>query len=62
MLAEGFERAGARMDGSGLGLSIVHAIAQRIGSELVMRSARTGQSSGFEVSVRVPVSSSSEVL
>jgi hypothetical protein len=43
-------------------LSIVDAIAQRIGGELVMRSARTGQSSGFEVSVRVPVSSSSEVL
>lgn len=58
MLAERFERAGARMDGSGLGLSIVHAIAQRIGGALVMRSPRTGQSSGFEVSVRVPVSSS----
>ncbi len=50
-----FERAGARTDGSGLGLAIVAAIAERIGSKLVLISPRTGQSTGFEARVKLPV-------
>ena len=49
-----FERAGACGDGSGLGLAIVAAIAERIGSTLVLRSPRPGATSGFEASVRLP--------
>lgn len=53
-LTERFERAGAHSDGSGLGLTIVATIADRIGSPLVLRSPRSGQESGFEASVRIP--------
>ena len=49
-----FERAGASADGSGLGLAIVAAMADRIGSRLVLRSPRPGASSGFEASVKLP--------
>ncbi|SLN31876.1 Sensor protein QseC [Roseovarius litorisediminis] len=49
-----FERAGSNADGSGLGLAIVAAIAERIGSPLVLTSPRTGQESGFEASLRLP--------
>jgi two-component system OmpR family sensor kinase len=49
-----FERAGARTDGSGLGLAIVAAIAERIGSRLVLESPRPGSASGFQASVRLP--------
>ena len=49
-----FERAGASGDGSGLGLAIVAAIADRIGSPLVLRSPRPGTSSGFAASVELP--------
>lgn len=49
-----FERAGARTDGSGLGLAIVAAIADRIGSPLVLRSPRPSASSGFEATVKLP--------
>lgn len=49
-----FERAGASADGSGLGLAIIAAIADRIGSRLVLRSPRPGASSGFEASVKLP--------
>jgi len=52
-----FERAGASTDGSGLGLAIVAAIADRIGSPLVLKSPRPGASSGFEVVVRLPTDS-----
>jgi two-component system OmpR family sensor kinase len=57
-----FERAGARTDGSGLGLAIVAAIADRIGSPIVLRSPRPGDSSGFEATVKLPadVSNASE--
>ncbi|WP_339694318.1 ATP-binding protein [Celeribacter baekdonensis] len=48
-----FERAGTEADGSGLGLAIVAAIAERIGSPLVLTSPRAGSASGFEVSVRL---------
>ena len=50
-----FERAGASTVGSGLGLAIVVAIADRIGSQLVLKSPRTGQSSGFEASLKLPI-------
>lgn len=51
-----FERGAASSSGSGLGLAIVHVIAQRIGSTLVINSPATGQSSGFEVRIALPVS------
>ena len=49
-----FERANASSDGSGLGLAIVAAIADRIGSSLVLESPRPGASSGFQASLRLP--------
>ncbi len=49
-----FERAGASTDGSGLGLAIVAAIAERIGSPLILTSPRPGASSGFQASVKLP--------
>ncbi len=52
-----FERGSARTDGSGLGLAIVAAIASRIDAELVLRSPRQGAETGFEVAMRLPVSS-----
>ena len=50
-----FERAGTNAAGSGLGLAIVAAIAERIGSQLVLHSPRTGRETGFEACVRLPV-------
>jgi two-component system OmpR family sensor kinase len=49
-----FERASANTDGSGLGLAIVAAIAERIGSPLILESPRPGASSGFQASIKVP--------
>ena len=49
-----FERAHASADGSGLGLAIVAAIADRIGSPLVLESPRPGTASGFQVSIKLP--------
>lgn len=54
-LAGRFERAGGRTQDSGLGLAIVNAIAERIGSRLMIRSPRSGAASGFEAIVRLPV-------
>ena len=54
-LVERFERTGKSRDGVGLGLAIVHAIAQRIGAALVLESPRPGQDSGFEASLRLPI-------
>jgi two-component system OmpR family sensor kinase len=54
-----FERANASTDGSGLGLAIVAAIANRIGSSLVLKSPRPGSASGFEASIRLPTEKSS---
>ncbi len=51
-----FERAATGPDGSGLGLAIVAAIADRIGSKLVLQSPRGGRESGFEAIVTLPVS------
>ncbi|MBL4628239.1 MAG: sensor histidine kinase N-terminal domain-containing protein [Roseicyclus sp.] len=50
-----FERANAGSDGSGLGLAIVAAIAERIGSPLILKSPRSNGASGFEVTMRLPV-------
>lgn len=50
-----FERAGASAEGSGLGLAIVAAIADRLGSELSLKSPRTGQASGFEARLKLSV-------
>jgi two-component system OmpR family sensor kinase len=61
-LTDRFERAGGNMDGSGLGLAIVAAIADRIGSALVLRSPRPGLASGFEARVRIPPSGPAESL
>ncbi|TNF21386.1 MAG: HAMP domain-containing protein [Rhodobacteraceae bacterium] len=49
-----FERRGDSRDGSGLGLAIVAAIAERIGSALVLASPRPGAVSGLAASIRVP--------
>ncbi len=49
-----FERVNASAEGGGLGLAIVAAIADRIGSSLVLESPRPGSSSGFQSSVRLP--------
>lgn len=49
-----FERADASSDGSGLGLAIVAAIAERIGSPLVLASPRPGFDMGFQASVKLP--------
>lgn len=54
-LAERFERAGAQGDGSGLGLAIVSAIAERIGSRLVLQSPRPGDPAGLEARISLPV-------
>ena len=48
-----FERANPSTDGSGLGLAIVVAIADRIGSQLILESPRPGSSSGFQASLRL---------
>ncbi len=55
-LTERFERSGSSAEGSGLGLAIVQAIAQRIGSELALKSPRSGQDGGFEAALTLPVS------
>jgi two-component system OmpR family sensor kinase len=49
-----FERATATSDGSGLGLAIVAAIAERIGSPLVLESPRPEALSGFQASIKLP--------
>lgn len=49
-----FERGGRTTDGSGLGLAIVAAIAERIGSRLILVSPRPGHTDGFEASIRLP--------
>lgn len=56
-----FERGGTEAEGSGLGLAIVAAIAERIGSALVLHSPRPGHGSGFEARVRLPVATAGAV-
>jgi len=53
-LTDRFHRAGVALDGSGLGLSIIAAIAARIGSPLVLHSPRPGAATGFEARIRLP--------
>jgi two-component system OmpR family sensor kinase len=50
-----FERGSAHRDGSGLGLAIVAAIADRIGSRLVLASPRPGRADGFVASMGLPL-------
>lgn len=50
-----FERANTTGGGSGLGLAIVQAIAERSGSRLLLKSPRSGEMSGFEAIVTLPV-------
>jgi two-component system OmpR family sensor kinase len=59
-LADRFERGGASARGSGIGLSIVSTIADRIGSSLALRSPRPGTQSGFEASVKLLIASESK--
>lgn len=55
-LTDRFERAGASTGGSGVGLAVVATIADRLGTQLVLSSPRTGQKSGFEARVTIPTS------
>jgi two-component system OmpR family sensor kinase len=52
-LAQPFVSHGGR--GSGLGLSIVQAIAEQIGARLTLRSPATGRNDGFEAELRFAV-------
>ena len=49
-----FERGSGKVDGSGLGLAIVAAIAERIGSPLLLASPRPGHRTGFEAAIELP--------
>lgn len=62
ILARRFERGGAAATGSGLGLSIVAAIVERLGGELTLSSPRPGHASGFEVRLRLPVVATSHAV
>lgn len=59
-LAGRFERGGTSARGSGIGLSIVSTIADRIGSPLTLKSPRPGKQSGFEASVNLAIASESK--
>lgn len=56
LLTRRYERGVSGRQGSGLGLAIVAAIADRISSQLVLRSPRPGTQSGFEAELILPVS------
>lgn len=60
-LVNRFERSATQAPGSGLGLAIVQAIAQRIGTPLVLRSPRAGHASGFEATVALSVDGRADV-
>lgn len=51
-----FVRGSTIEAGSGLGLSIVAAVASRIGTSLILRSPRQGHDIGFEAEFTLPVS------
>jgi len=55
-LTDRFERLDHGTDGSGLGLSIVNSVAERIGSRLWLQSPRPDHDSGFQASIQVPMS------
>ncbi|MBS3651607.1 sensor histidine kinase N-terminal domain-containing protein [Pseudaminobacter sp. 19-2017] len=52
-LGDRFERGESSARGTGIGLSIVSTIADRIGSPLTLKSPRPGTTSGFEASVKL---------
>lgn len=54
-LTNRFDRGLSDREGSGLGLAIVNTIANRIGSELQLRSPRTNSTTGFEVTLSIPM-------
>ena len=54
-LTDRFERVDNGSQGSGLGLAIVNSVAQRIGTGLLLQSPRPGYNSGFQASIRVPL-------
>jgi len=59
-LTDRFERMDHGSEGSGLGLAIVHAIAERVGSKLYLQSPKPGYDSGFQATLRVPVTDGSQ--
>ena len=59
-LTDRFERMDHGSEGSGLGLAIVNAVAERVGSKLSLQSPRPGHDSGFQATLRVPVTDSSQ--
>ena len=50
-----FERGNAKIGGSGLGLSIIKAIADRTGMTVTVISPRPDKSDGVEVQVNQPL-------
>lgn len=54
-LTKRFERGGGDAEGSGLGLSIVETLAERLSSQLVLTSPRPGKRDGFEASIVLPI-------
>lgn len=57
-LTDRFHRETGKSDGSGLGLTIVAAIANRTGSKLTLASPKTGAKDGFEARFRLPTATS----
>ncbi|MBC7155674.1 MAG: sensor histidine kinase N-terminal domain-containing protein [Rhodobacteraceae bacterium] len=57
-LTERFQRGAQKSDGSGLGLYIVAAIANRTGSRLTLASPRPGAADGFEARFQLPTTPS----
>ncbi|MBC7285181.1 ATP-binding protein [Hoeflea sp.] len=57
-LTDRFQRDAQKSDGSGLGLYIVAAIANRTGSRLTLTSPRPGAADGFEARFQLPATAS----
>ena len=60
-LTERFERAGAEVQGAGLGLAIVEMIATQSGGTLTLHSPVPGRSDGFEAVLRLDLAERAEV-
>ncbi|MBB4215461.1 two-component system OmpR family sensor kinase [Rhizobium anhuiense] len=54
-LMQRFERGNVKIGGSGVGLAIVTAIADRIGADVKMVSPRVARSEGVQVEINLPV-------